>query len=64
MILHNCSTPTMTLKYSSELQTLRNQQKCKKTTKWCSFVSFIRVLEKYYVGELIDNKMPVYAVDK
>ena len=23
-------------------------------------VSFFRVLEKYYVGELIDNEMPVF----
>ena len=23
-----------------------------------------RVLDKYYVGELIDNEMPVYAEDK
>ena len=28
------------------------------------FNLLFRVLEKYYVGELIDNEMPVYAEDK
>ena len=29
-----------------------------------SYCFLFRTLEKYYVGDLVDNEMPIYAIDK
>lgn len=58
MILRSCSMPTTSPKFSSD-----GRYHCKSSDNY-KFHFHYRVLEKYYVGELIDNEMPTYAVDK